>query len=835
MFGLKNLAIDTLSFWLGFAAASLFWFVLFRLRKDWPAIRSTLQESNRRGRERRLAGVGQTLRQEVLQRAQSNHLAKDLFSLDEILVTPKLLAGPPYLNPEDQISYERYSTTTIGLQPENPEFASFYGATRMNLPEVLFGGARIAILGKAGAGKTVALASLASLIARGDPSVGVLANLFPIYIHVLDIDWPTEKQKSIGDTLSRAYGHYVTGIASTQLNRFMRNALQDKKAILILDGLDELPPRQLENYCTFLKDLIGAYPDMRMVVSGSTNNLERLISTGFEPLALSGWAPFEIRDFLHRWGALWNDTLSTSINRLTTLDQLDQAMLLGWLGYDSLFMTPLEWTLKAWGVMAGDLAGSASTDTIQAFLDRMTSQQIPNPALSTMAGEFIHKAAAQIPYSDLEKVLSDYKIDLSNPEVDTFDLNRPAKKTDTKNKSMTSGSKILNLLLKNNILTAWPNGQLSFTNPVWNGYLAALAPTEISEPLSDEVFWTAKYEFYAFCFGFHTPSWIEDYIQTDSAPLYRNLIHCAHWIRNAPTNHPNRTTVMRHVLYHLQNKRAPMGIRLNLLAACSTSNDPASVLLFRQLMSAQTPDVRYLGVLGCGINQDTRAIKEIGDLLSDADPLVRQSACFALASIDHPDARQTLNSVIDLGEETLRLVAAELLASDPNYGHEKLGKMLQSKDLLVRRAAVYGLSLINAPWVTALLEKVAVEDGQWVVRNAASQALENFTNPNPYVPKPTLHPADTPWLIAFAAKLGLAISKTDTPIPALMQALKSGTSEEQLAALPLIRNYPDDDVFLQLYDMAYSDNKYISQSALYTLWLMALSRGRLPNQIKLSV
>jgi len=96
---MPDFKIDQISFLLGFVAATLFWFVFSRIRKNWPQIRAFVKGQIASARARRLAGVDAYLREQVLRQAQRNHLAAGLFALDDILITPRLIAPPPDWDP----------------------------------------------------------------------------------------------------------------------------------------------------------------------------------------------------------------------------------------------------------------------------------------------------------------------------------------------------------------------------------------------------------------------------------------------------------------------------------------------------------------------------------------------------------------------------------------------------------------------------------------------------------------------------------------------------------------------------------------------------------------
>jgi HEAT repeat protein/energy-coupling factor transporter ATP-binding protein EcfA2 len=831
MFGLDNFSIDRLSFWMGFIAGGLFWLLISRLRKGWSPVQEFINNFVQQSREKRLSGVDTALRQEVLKIAQRNHLASELFSLEEILIQPYLLAPPPIIDPEDPPQVDYFSPLVITYLPECPEFSAHFAPVKLTLPQALQDNAKIAIVGRAGSGKSTALAYLASAIARKDENIGILTKCFPIYIHILDIQLDSVLERDPADILSKAVSRQAPVSALPQLSTFLNLTFHNGNPILLLDGLDELSPHQLDTATQWLKRISIQIPTLRIMITASIDYINGLSSIGYEPLAVSGWTTDQVQEFVHRWGQLWNNLVAVNVSQQTSLEILDEMLVTGWIGQDPQFMTPLEWTCKIWGAYAGDLQGPNPIDAIHSFITRSTDNEIPETALAFLAQDLIREKIAAMDYSKAEKLLSNFKISSlfldseTASESENESIDPDARQVSQTGKTITSGSRILDILINAGIMIEHNNNLVAFSNPVWAGYFAALQPYDVDDPLPPNRLWTYEAEHYHYDLAFRKTSWLDTFLLRDGPPLYHNHIKLAIWMRDTSPNHPNRTRIMRQVVQLLQNESVPYGVRLRLLASCSTSNDPALLVLFRQFLATPSPVLRSLAALGLGINQDTRSIKDLGQLLNDENHTVRYAACLALSAIDSPEAKSLVTSTLFYGDETIRLVAAEMLAAKPKTGHPQLLELIESEDLLVRRSAVYGISKINAPWVVSLLEKIAVEDGQWVVRNTAGQALENLQRPNPHVPNLLPPPYDTPWLIAFAARQGLGISKEDTAVPILIQVLNSGTHDEKLAALHLLQRYHDQSVIDPLSKLILTNQPEIRNAAFYTLWHIMISDG----------
>ncbi len=154
------------SFFLGFAFGIFFYWLAGRVRPLLEQMRQSAKEQREASQVRRTSGLEDNHRRLTLRRAQGMHLAASLFSLDEILQEPRLIAPPVQVEPGKTGIQEDVISQTLPYMPMWPELASTYRAPTLGLVEAITGGSNVVIVGAAGAGKTVALAHLASLAAN---------------------------------------------------------------------------------------------------------------------------------------------------------------------------------------------------------------------------------------------------------------------------------------------------------------------------------------------------------------------------------------------------------------------------------------------------------------------------------------------------------------------------------------------------------------------------------------------------------------------------------------------------------------------------------------------
>ena len=97
---LRYFKLDRPSFWLGFLAGALIWWLLGKLRPLLGELWHAAIQRLRTARQDAMIDAEIRFRNDTIRYAQHQHLASPLFSLDEILLPPKVLAPPPPVEPE---------------------------------------------------------------------------------------------------------------------------------------------------------------------------------------------------------------------------------------------------------------------------------------------------------------------------------------------------------------------------------------------------------------------------------------------------------------------------------------------------------------------------------------------------------------------------------------------------------------------------------------------------------------------------------------------------------------------------------------------------------------
>ncbi len=377
--------IDPFSFLLGLILASLAWWIISILRPSIGQIRDTIRANQEKQKDAlsKLKGVEERYLKRVLVHAQGLHLAAPLFSLDEIIEPPSLLAPPVRVEPGAPIIIEDIVEATIPYIPNWPDLGIIYNAPRITLLQALSGNCDIVLTGPAGIGKTVTMAYLASQLARKDPAPGLVPGTIPFLVHVADLDLPVSKSEPLNSIINLATEKAPIR-DHAKIPELVRNAFSDGRALLLVDGADEITPDGLKSVVELLKALKRGFPKIRIVISASNDYLDGLVTLNFMPLVVSPWNSTQRKRFFEKWGNLWTNFVAVEAWAQTS-DQIDPLLLNGWLNPENNRATPMELTLEAWSAYAGDLKGPGPLDSINAHLLRLTNENISREALEMLA------------------------------------------------------------------------------------------------------------------------------------------------------------------------------------------------------------------------------------------------------------------------------------------------------------------------------------------------------------------------------------------------------------------------------------------------------------------
>jgi HEAT repeat protein len=826
----RNLRLDSISFLAGFVAATLFWLLLRILRpsllRGWQRAKNWAQSA----RQGLLTNIDQRYRVDTLKYVQGIHLAASLFSLDEVLIPPRLLAPPVLVDPEMPPPYEDTVSTTISYAPDWSELAAVYEAKTLDVFDVLEGGSNLAITGRMGNGKTTALAYIASKIARQDPDIGKFDQYIPVFLHAAELNLPPDEEDTSLNVLLRAVSARASALTLPRLSELIRTSFDNGQAVLLLDGLDELTSDSMEEIIDFLKSLLEEYPDIQVVAAADVYQIDKLPSLGFAAVPLNIWGRKNQAKFINQWGKLWSQHIIPDADNGNFIDPI---LLNGWLLNLENAATPFDLTLKVWSAYAGDALGPNDVDGIESYIKRV-SVGLPQSrvVLERIASGLMNSkdsGFSENQFSDWLRAESpDEEISEEEEMIDEHTDQKETSTKETVKKSIIY--QVITDLTQNGALRLLSNKKYYFVHPNITCYLAESLPehpepegfnSSPSWPLNDRsrYYHSAKHR---------NGKDIHQMLIDRSDPLKRELLDAGLWLRHLPNDLVERKLILQALTVDLKEEQLPMGLRNRVLAALATSGDPGVSTLFRHLLNAPQNTVRQLAVIGCGYLRDS---KSVGDLIKKINdlPNVATAACLALVNIGTKPALEAVATALIQGDERIRRAAAEAFASHPSEGYSVLKEGSTVEDLLTRRAVIYGLRRVNQPWAVEILEELQIEDAQWVVKDAAAQAVKELNAPDPAVPNPQPPLEDLPWLIAFAGDRDSGLSAGAPAKEMLIKVLEEGNDDEKLAALSQICRRGEANIFPAVYYLLNDENPELKEAAFHTIWHIATTGNPIPS------
>ncbi|MEN8240909.1 MAG: HEAT repeat domain-containing protein [Chloroflexota bacterium] len=859
----ENIRIDQISFWVGFAIASVFWALFGQVRPLFKIVRQMISDQFSSVQKGLSTTIEHRYRQDLVKIVQERHLSSPLFSLEEIALEPRLLAPPPTITPGGVIPTEDLTDIAVPYLPDVNAVGGKFFVRTITIPQAMSQGENLLLLGQPGSGKSFTLNLLTSWIASRNPKAGHLAELIPISVHVAELNLPAKKDR-LAEVLYKALSDQVSMLVENRLQDFFKAALEKKLCLVMVDGLDELPATEQKPVVEFLSELQKAYPGNRYIISAAFENISAMEALDLFPIGMAGWTPNQKKAFVHRWSKLWAKHVVPQNWSNALPEVYDPIILNRWILEDSGFDSPFYLTMRTWAGYSGDSRGTGKVNAIESYLMRMTGgQHNERAALEQLAAQItisqtpiltrrvagsyvsafedediseeeeitLEPTITEAAEPDSEAMFLDDDFDAMLDELDELDVKpTPApvikeEKSSSEDVSKREVRRMLPVLVDARILAFQPSSKVNFIHPIFCGYLAAanLANQPHHNPLGSQRDWIGKSLAEVFLAAQPTDltRLITERAQASQRePLRHSLVASSSWLRYAPKTANWRPTLMRTLATSLQNSSLSLGVRARLLAGLAESDEPGIGKLFQQMLTSPEHSVRWLGALGCGIIKDQGVVGELGTQLYDPSIFVSRAACLALVTIGTTKALELITTALLEANEEVRRAAAEALSLHPDEGYPILKEGITLDDVLVRRAVVFGLARVKQKWAVDILQQVVVEDEEWLVRNAALQIMEESKTKGPIIPKPIPPIHELPWLISFASDKGMGVSPGQAGWDILAKVLKEGNEEQRLAALQIYRRKPGEaiSVIKTLLEIHDGPEGEIRESAYNTLW-----------------
>ncbi len=779
MMSLFNYSFNIPSIIFGAAIASLIWLILWgiiRLTKQSKTVTKeikTVIDKNRR------LDIRDAYLQWQFDISQKYHLASQLFALEEVLVEPRIITPPAVINPLASNPPYDALDELLPFLPECCDIVSQYLVHSISLTKVLNSYGNSFFYGSAGSGKSTCLAALCLKLIKIASAEGAPIRPIPLLIHINNINWRKEPSSDFSSLLIDSIKYSFPRSSHKELEKFFLQQLSSTNFTLLLDGMDELSPEELKQLSTILGDFVLNNPGVRIITTAYGKSVGFFLNLHFKPFLLAAWKTAEIQQYKEKWkAALLED------NTVEFMDTDDVS--LSWILPERRPLSPFEWTLRLWSFTCKDTIGIHLVDLLQQFIQR--------------SGVDTHKKQL----GKLAKNLLEAKISCTNQSEVSVDLFQ----------SCVSAS----------ILRVFQNNYVSFFSPIFTGYFSEdTSKKALISSLSKALDWSYSFEYIR---NISNPELDNALVfQEETDKLMGDIFHSPliHRIFSlTQKNRPAKQALFKKTYSSIFQNDTPYGSKLQLVSAFLLHEEQDNLALLRQLIRSESSIIRSIAAICIGGIHEEQLIPELEQSAANSEGRELFSALLALGQFEKASTVSIVLEILIHGNEHEKNAASVALASGSTECHNALKQAVKMDDILVRKAAIKGIALIQEEWVKDFLKEISIDEKQWIVKNEAVAALEGMDSSENYPVEKYVPPHQAEWLIQYASSKGVGISPSKPPLALFKEIINSGTVEEKMAVLDHLIWKPDKDSTDLIMDIfSNTEDGILREKSAYCLWYLS--------------
>ncbi len=604
--------------------------------------------------------------------------------------------------------------------------------------------------------------------------------LMPVYVHLANVNIdPAEFGSEIdpAEPLIRAMQSQVGRVTASTLPRNLYNRLNDGEALLLIDGLDELSQSEQNEKIIWLRQFMSQYASNFFIIAGSAQGYGALLELGFAPVFLRPWDDLMTETAITRWAEAWPHIAGKG--RRSAAPPAPE--LIDRIRSNNRALSPTDLSLKIWSSLGDDAQVPGYEGWLRACIARHLPKDQPIdsilPRLAQAAALQLEEgfitadrlealAAGSGDTADIAAMLNSMESDDTETEED------PQKAAKGKEDTASVYAKLLTMLRRTGLIVEYRNGRYQFRHSFIAAYLASLLLKDqayVVEKALDSN-WNQAFAYATL----HTS--VDEAVKARlSAPkdiLHNNMLELARWLSYAGTKATWNGGLLKQLGAMLIAPNQYPLTRERVAAALIGTRDKKTLFVFRQAARNANPQVRILACLGMGAIGENEATKDLSALLNDQVIDVQLAAGMGLGAIGTDEALEDMVIALTEGSEQLRQAIAEALAANPVEGHPILFDAITHEDMMLRRAAAFGLRRLKSIWSVTALYRAFLEDEQWYVRSAAQQAFQDIQGYEQRGPRNYPTPQELDWLSAWAAKRGEGIPSGEGGVQLLINALQ---------------------------------------------------------------
>lgn len=615
--------------------------------------------------------------------------------------------------------------------------------------------------------------------------------LMPVYVHFADLlgnNGEFDQEVDPAELIVRAVQYNVKRVTASTIPRNMYNRFNKGNILLLVDGYDDLPEFERPRALSWLSAFMQQYSQNFVIVAGPVTGFGSITRLGFTPVFVRPWNDLDINATADRWADVWQRM--NKRGRRGGAGRPDQAAI-DRARANNRALLPLEVTAKIWSSYTGQVDVPGYEGWIRAALSRLVDGDQPLAALLPRLAQL---AAVQLEEGYITsarlQALSIGGIEgeaapQPEPEEAPVEALREATAADKKkaneaeedSETKSTQGRLLASLRKSGLLVRYRGDRYQFRHPLFASYLASLTLKQASaDDLSsrlDRPNWKQAVAYTAL----HTPvdRLVRKRLSAAPDALYSNLLELGRWVAYAPADAEWRGDVLRTLGNLLITPNQYPLLRERAAAALLDSRDESTLLVYRRAVRNMSPDIRRLACLAMGALGDAEAIRDLKPLIRDQVMDVQLAAGMALGAVGTEEALEAMVVAFTEGSEQVRQAMAEAFAAMPEEGYPILYEAVEDQDMMLRRAAIFGLRRIRTTWALIAIYRAFLEDEQWYVRSAAQQAFQEIQYgraQSPTLPYPSAEAI--PWLAEWAASRGETMPTGEGAQQMLLRALQEG-------------------------------------------------------------
>lgn len=786
---------------------------------------------------------------------QCYHLAGDKINLTDILIEPAVLADMREYDHDlrDPSPPLQTSTRVIPRIHDFPEIYSSYSLERTRIRELLTGSRHIALLGVPGSGKSTLLATM-GLMALDQLSFHDVEEFEPENLADLDEDEREEldnayrkTQERIRSQLSeiklakmreelknpqlenvevdisgpdirsflpvffnigsieidmnlygiqvdpaepviRAFQDYAGTITARVAPVMLYRMLERGQCLVLIDGFDDLSDAERARVYPWLRSFMKTYGHNRVIITGPHSGYDPLVELGFRPAFMAPILQKDVYRLIKNWVKTWYALQGRTISEASDQQVINRML------EDNRNRTVMEITMKIYGELVSIEEVQSRRELYELFVRKHSPEDDDTIIILREIAKVRLDKEAPLKLEQLVEIATSAtqtaENEEGNPNAETI-----VRAFITNGLFVQRASQTYDL--RHQMLTAYLGGESLIydmehrlaevaTLPAWNQALG-FAASEVNM----------------------LPA-VREKLGGETDLLYSNLFDIVRWLPDSDPNSQWRGEILKRLSAAMVATSQYDTIRERATAALIASRDPNILFILRQGLRHANPVVRKLACVGLGALGAVDAVRELRSMIVDDNIEVQMAAAQALGAIGSEAALETMVQGLLEGEEGLRQAIGEALATIPGEGHAILRDAIEHDDMMVRRAAVFGLAKLQTMWAIDEMYRIMREDSQWYVRSAAESIFTFVQDPEEKGLKPFPAVDTLTWLNQWASNQ--EIPEDATLAQVVLHAFRTGQTQVRVLAAHALTYLDPSDVVKPLYG-ALSDRDEAVRSA----------------------